>query len=193
MNDETTPIKPVNKNTIWIVVTLLLLIGNIVLLVSLMNVKGDLERYSDSADEISNLEIEISDCRVRLDDAIARDKIKERRVGTLDKQVKKLREEVKGISGLSRQTIREFINTGLRNPEQDIIADLMKHPNLIPIKSGSGDGMKFYEKKKVFILSPDLVFAHFSDGTKNGTMILEYSITSDGRISWVPLKAYEGI
>lgn len=192
MTNYTVQAKPVNKNIIWIIITSLLLTGNIFLLVSITNAKSDLERYSDAADEISNLDIELSDCRVRLDDALAREKDKERRVESLDRQVKKLREEAKGTSKLSSQTIREFKNTGLRNPEQNIITDLMKHPNLIPVKSGSDDGMKFYDKKKIFVLSRNLVFAHFSDGNKNGTMILEYSITSDGRISWLPIKAYEG-
>jgi len=192
MTNDTIPAKPVNKNIIWIIITLLLLIGNILLLVSLMNAKSDLERFSDAADEISNLDIELSDCRVRLDDALAREKDKDRKAESLGKQVKKLREEAIGISRLSAQTIREFKNTGLRNPEQNIITDLIKHPNLIPVKSGSDNGMKFYDKKKIFVLSRNLVFAHFSDGNKGGTMILEYSITSDGRISWVPIKAYEG-
>jgi len=188
MNNDTAPAKPVNKNIVWIIITILLLIGNIFLLVSLTKTKSELERYRDPGEEISNLEIEIADCRVRLDDALAREKDNERRVKSLNRQIKRLREEVIGISKLSRQTIREFKNKGLKNPEQEIIADLMRHPNLIPIKSGSGDGMKFYDKKKVFVLSRNLVFAHFSDGNKNGTMILEYSITSDGRISWVPIK-----
>ena len=192
MTNDTIPAKPVNKNIIWIIITLLLLIGNILLLVSLMNAKSDLERFSDAADEISNLDIELSDCRVRLDDAMAREKDKDRKAESLGKQVNRLREEAIGISRLSAQTIREFKNKGLRNPEQNIITDLMKHPNLIPVKSGSDNGMKFYDKKKIFVLSRNLVFAHFSDGNKGGTMILEYSITSDGRISWVPIKAYEG-
>jgi hypothetical protein len=192
MTNDTIPAKPVNRNIIWIIITLLFLIGNVFLMVSLSNAKDDLERYSDAADEISNLEIELADCRVRLDDALARDEEKGWRVQSLQKQVKKLREEAIGISRLSEQTIREFKNKGLRNPEENIITDLIKHPNLIPVKSGSDDGMKFYDKKKIFVLSRNLVFAHFSDGNKGGTMILEYSITSDGRISWVPIKAYEG-
>lgn len=192
MSHDTVSAKPVNKSTIWIIITMLLLIGNIIMLVSLMKTKGDLERYADSADEISNLEIELSDCRVRLDDAKASEQDKERRVTSLDKQVKKLREEAIGISRLSRQAVRAFKNSGLRNPEQDIITDLIKHPNLIPVKSGSDGGMKFYDKKEIFVLSSNLVFAQFSDGNKNGSMILEYSVTSDGRISWVPIKAYEG-
>jgi hypothetical protein len=68
----------------------------------------------------------------------------------------------------------------------------MKNSHLIPVNSGVEGGMKFYDKKKVYVMSRNLVFAHFSDGTKNGIMILEYSVTSDGRISWVPIKAYEG-
>lgn len=192
MSNDAASAKPVNKSVIWIIVVLLLLIGNIFLLVSLSNARDDLERYSDPADEISNLEIDLADCRVRLDDAIAREKDKERRVNSLDNQVKKLREEAQEKSKLSIQTIREFKNTGLRNPEQDIINDLMKNSQLIPIKSGTEAGMKFYDKKKVYVMSRNLVFAHFSDGTKNGVMVLEYNIKSDGRINWVPIKAYEG-
>jgi len=130
MNNDTVPAKPVNKNALWIIITVLLLIGNILLVVSLMSNKSDLERYSDAADEISNLEIDLSDCFVRLEDAVAREKDKDNVVNRLDKQVKKLQEEVRGMSGLSRQAIREFQNKGLRTPEQDIIADLLKHPNL---------------------------------------------------------------
>ncbi|MCP4704072.1 MAG: hypothetical protein GY865_05640 [candidate division Zixibacteria bacterium] len=192
MTDDTTPTKPVNKNALWIIITILLMVGNILLLISLMSTKADLERFSEPADEISNLDIELSDCRVRLDDATAREKDKDRQITRLENKNKKLKDEVKGMSGLSSQAIRKFKNSGLNRPELEIIDDLMKHPNLIPVKSGSLDGMKFYEKKKVFILSENLVYAHFSDGTKNGTMILEYSVTSDGRISWVPIKAYEG-
>ena len=192
MSNKETPAKPVNKNVLWIIITVLLLIGNIILIVSLMNAKGDLERYSEPADEISNLEINLSDCFVRLDDAIAREKDKDRQVTRLENQVKKLRKEAKDKAGLSRQAVREFQNSGLRNPEKEIIADLLKHPNLIPAKSGVVEGMKFFEQNKILILSRELVFAPFTDGTKSGKMILEYSITSDGRISWVPIKAYEG-
>ncbi len=192
MSNDTVQSKPVNKNVLWIIITVLLLIGNIILIVSLMNTKSALERYSEPADEISNLEINLSDCFVRLDDAIAREKDKDRQVTRLKNQVKKLREEAQDKAGLSRQAVREFQNKGLQRPEQEIIADLLKHPNLIPAKSGVVEGMKFFEQKKIIILSREIVFAPFTDGTKSGKMILEYSITSDGRISWVPIKAYEG-
>ncbi len=192
MSNDTNPTKPVNKNVLWIIITVLLLVGNVILLVSLMNTKSDLERYSEPADEISNLEINLSDCYVRLDDAIAREKDKELQITRLDKQITKLREEAKDKAGLSRQAVREFQNSGLRNPEKEIIDDLLKHPNLIPAKSGVIEGMKFFEQNKIIILSRELVYAPFTDGTKSGKMLLEYSITSDGRISWTPIKAYEG-
>jgi hypothetical protein len=79
--------------------------------------------------------------------------------------------------------IERFKEKGLSNPVQDIVSDLMKHPELIPYKAKAGGEMHFYEKE-IWILNEKWVYAYFEDGHFAGYLLLEYSISDEGKINW---------
>ena len=191
MAENTIQPKSTGKNIAIIIIMVVLLAGNIIFIFSWQGTKSEVDRYSDAADEIAALDRELTDCWVRLDDADENKKVLERRIETLDKRIQKMRDEVIGISSMSKEAAREMRAKGLSNPEQNIISDLMKHSELIRQKPISGGRMGFYDRKKIFVLNEHFVYAHFSDGNFHGTMILEYDVSDNAEISWKVLKAYE--
>jgi len=206
-NPETVPNRK-NSKIVWILITLILIASNIILLVSFIHAKGSStsggtaagsstlsdRTAGDNPDEIiSDLQIDLADCRVRLDDALAREKDYERQIDSQKRNIQKLQTDVMGLSTLSAGAMQDFRKKGLANPERDIIADLMAHPELIPVKPTEGATMGFYNKKQIFVLNRYIVYAQFTDGKKIGTMLLEYEVEDGGKIKWKPLKAYESL
>jgi len=80
-------------------------------------------------------------------------------------------------------------NLGLKDPVNDIIADLNKHPELIPFKGVLGGTMRFAGKEGVHILNIHYVLATFDDGHIEGSMLLQYDVAPGGKISWKALNA----
>jgi len=72
---------------------------------------------------------------------------------------------------------------GLSDPVREIIDDLIKHSELIPYKGILGGTMEFYDRE-IWILNNKWVFAYFEDGHVMGYLLLEYSISDDGKIEW---------
>ena len=91
---------------------------------------------------------------------------------------------------LSSQEIRYLKKKGLKNPVNDIIADLVKHNELIPYQGVLGGKMGFHSEKDIYVLSTKLVRASFDDGHTGGWMLLEYQITDRNKISWKVLESY---
>ena len=91
---------------------------------------------------------------------------------------------------LSAEEIQYLKDQGLKNPVNDIIADLMKHPELIPYQGSVGGKMGFYSKKDIYVVSTNMVRASFDDGHKEGWMLLEYEVQDGNEISWKVLEAY---
>lgn len=85
------------------------------------------------------------------------------------------------INGLKQQ--------GFNGSIQDIIDDLVKHPELIPYAGVLGGKMGFYSPENICVLSDKWVYAGFDDGHINGYMLLAYSITN-GTISWEVIDSY---
>lgn len=85
--------------------------------------------------------------------------------------------------------INEMKKKGLANPVDDIISDLQKHPELIPYNGTLGGTMGFYFKKEIWVLNSKWVFAYFEDGHTSGYLLLEYTVTDDGRINWKRIAA----
>lgn len=191
MNENAVPPKTSGKNIIWIILVIILLAGNAVFIISWLGAKSKVDRYSNAADEIAALDRDLTDCWVRLDDSEEAKKVLERRIDALEKRINKMRDEVIGISSMSREASRALREKGLQNPEEDIITDLMNHPELIQYQPILGGKMGFYNKKKIFVLNEHFVYAHFSDGHTSGTMILEYDVDDNAEISWQVLKAYK--
>jgi len=90
---------------------------------------------------------------------------------------------------LSSQEVRQLKKKGLNNPVDDIIADLMKHNELIPFRGVLGGKMGFYSKEGIYVLSTKLVRASFDDGHTNGWILFEYQVTG-GKITWKVLESY---
>ncbi len=91
---------------------------------------------------------------------------------------------------LSLQEIQDLKKMGLKNPVNDIIADLMKHNELIPYPGVLGGKMGFHSEKDIYVVSTRLVRASFDDGHKEEWMLLEYQVTGRNKISWKVLESY---
>jgi len=91
---------------------------------------------------------------------------------------------------LSSQEIQYLKKKGLKNPVNDVIADLMKHNELIPYQGVLGGKMGFYSEKNIYVVSTKLIRASFDDGHTGGWMLLEYQVTNGNKISWKVLESY---
>ena len=99
-------------------------------------------------------------------------------------------ETVQGRSLLRSWDIANLQKHGLSDPEEDLIADLMQHSELIPYKGVMGGTMGFYSSQDIHILSSRWVFAAFEDGHIGGHMLLEYRVDPGGKIHWRVIVAY---
>lgn len=86
--------------------------------------------------------------------------------------------------------LKRLRGKGLEDPVDDLIADLMEHPELIPYKGTLGGQMGFYHARHIHVLTPKWVFAFFEDGHNCGDMLLEYQVSPGGRISWRVIDSY---
>ncbi|AET67761.1 hypothetical protein Desor_2157 [Desulfosporosinus orientis DSM 765] len=66
---------------------------------------------------------------------------------------------------------------------QDIVNDLIKHPELIPYEGVLGGKMGFYNKDEIYVLTDQWVCAYFNDGHIGGSLLLSYKI-NNGAIEW---------
>jgi hypothetical protein len=101
----------------------------------------------------------------------------------------KYRELLEMGSKLDSSQIEQLRRKGLSDPVEDIITDLRKHNELIPFKGVLGGTMGFYSSEDIMLISK-WVFAPFEDGHIGGYMLLEYKVSSDGKISWKVIDAY---
>ena len=111
----------------------------------------------------------------------------------LSAQISLLQEALKkqGIApGLGAEDILALRKQGLKNPVEDIKADLLSRPDLIPQKGVAGGTMGFHSAENIYVLSPRWVLASFEDGHITGKMLLEYSVQGPAKISWKVLSSY---
>lgn len=92
--------------------------------------------------------------------------------------------------GLNRWDLEKFQRRGLKDPLKEIIADLQKHPELIPYKGVLGGRMGFYFADMIWVLNKKWVLAYFEDGHIGGWMLLEFKVFQGGKISWKVLESY---
>jgi len=90
---------------------------------------------------------------------------------------------------LDEMYVESLKKLGLKDPVNDIKADLMSHPELIPYEGVLGGRMGFYSKDNIRIIY-DRVFTYFDDGHIGGFMVLEYKVAPYGKISWKVLYSY---
>jgi hypothetical protein len=83
----------------------------------------------------------------------------------------------------------ELQHKGLTDPTQDLIKDLILHPELIPEPAVLGGTMTF-SVDEAFILTDKWLFTSFSDGHVKGYILLEYEVSNSGKISWKVIQSY---
>jgi len=84
-------------------------------------------------------------------------------------------------SHLRKSEVLEFKKKGLEEPANDIVADLMKRRDLIPLE---GALEWRFVKSDLVILSNKWVIATFEDGHISGRALLEYEVADGGEVSW---------
>jgi hypothetical protein len=88
------------------------------------------------------------------------------------------------VAGLSEHDIALLKQRGLKNPAADIAYDLVNNRGFILHEASFEKEIGFYFRSNVQILTPQWVLADFDNGQMCGKVILEYSVTDDGRIAW---------
>jgi hypothetical protein len=73
---------------------------------------------------------------------------------------------------------------GLEDPVRDLVADLRRHPEVIPYPGVLGGRMGFYDSDRIRVLNDFWVYAPFEDGHVAGDAIFGYRVSPGGRISW---------
>lgn len=99
-------------------------------------------------------------------------------------------QRIKNQPGLQPGKVDELKKKGLEHPVADLVADLQKHPELIPYKGVLGGTMAFGFPDKIYVLTDRYVLAYFEDGHIAGWMLLEYTVGRGGKISWRVTDAY---
>ncbi len=132
----------------------------------------------------------LSDCRVRLEDALANEEQLNIDKTRMQKMLDDLQMKVEAPNvEVDERTVKAIQNMGLSNPVYNLRHDLMQHAELIPFEGKGGAKMRFPSQEGITVLSPHLVFARFSDGSDNGTMVLEFKVGKDNKINWKVLQA----
>jgi hypothetical protein len=116
---------------------------------------------------------------------------------TLTAQIADLQERLaaqEGITldqpGLLPWELEELQKKGLADPIRDLVADLQKHPELIPHEGVLGGTMAFGFPQKIHVLTDRYVLAYFEDGHIAGWMLLTYDVARGGRITWQRIDSY---
>ena len=114
----------------------------------------------------------------------------EQRLESLKEKTKQGTSKSANVIELHSWDIEEMKRRGLKEPVKDIISDLMRHKELIPYKGSVGGTMNFYSEDQIRILTNKWVLAYFEDGHNGWYLLLEYEVTSDGKIKWKALASY---
>ncbi len=108
---------------------------------------------------------------------------------SLLKHRSEIRREQPSIPMMNQREYGQLEGSGIENPENDLVTDLMGRADLIPFDGIAGGTMGFYAPENIFIMNDRWVFAYFEDGHIAGNMLLEFTVT-EGEIEWRVLEAY---
>ncbi|WP_210463651.1 hypothetical protein [Rufibacter roseolus] len=90
------------------------------------------------------------------------------------------------IGTLSEGEVQRLKNKGLKNPEADLMNDLMrKQKSLLPTTGTAGGTMAIQD---VRILNDRHALAYFEDGHNGGYLLLRYAV-NNGAITWTRLDS----
>ncbi len=87
----------------------------------------------------------------------------------------------------SDEEINQLREKGFQDPIKDIINDLREHEELIFYKGVLGGTMHFAD---IYVLCSKWVCASFDNGHIDGKMLLKYSVSKRGVLSWEIIDSY---
>jgi hypothetical protein len=131
--EKSPEIKPSRERLIWIIFVAVLFIGNALLLYGFYNTRS----------QLSDIDITLTDYRVRLDDALEREKSNKTQKESLDRRLQEMRANLRLAVDLPEERIAELKEAGLDNPINQLKGDLIKHAELIPLESTRGRKYRF--------------------------------------------------
>jgi hypothetical protein len=125
------------------------------------------------------------------DDLRARVAVLDARAHARLQEVDSLRTRLKALASSPIDAIEIGLlrRRGLENPVQDLVADLQRHPEIIPYQGVLGGRMGFYDRDRIRVLNDSWVYALFDDGHIVGHGIFGYHVASGGKISWRVIAA----
>ncbi len=86
--------------------------------------------------------------------------------------------------------VADLKREGLTDPVPMLVADLERHPELIPYPGVLGGTMGFYDSTAIHVLDDQWVYAYFEDGHISGYGLFRYRILPGGRIQWRKVVAH---
>ena len=83
-----------------------------------------------------------------------------------------------------------FTTPEINISEKGIKDDLINRAAVLDIKGVKGGKISFNDRERINILNDKWVMAYFDDGHIDGSVLLEYKIEIDGKISWRVIDVY---
>jgi len=84
--------------------------------------------------------------------------------------------------------LEQLRRAGLHDPEREILADLARHPELIPFPGVEGGTMRFYAGQGRLVTG-EWAYGYFEDGHVAGRGLFEFRVGPGGRITWKRITA----
>ncbi len=192
----------------WKIATAILALVSLTLLATVLNYKSQVDDMTQQGKE---LQTQLGDCESRADKALAQGETlktdisncksqlstTEQREKTFMAEAANVKAQVVGLQtsvadlkataltrSLNPRLIDEFKSKGLKDPLNDIVADLEQHNELIPYEGWHGSKMCFCFPSEIQVLNSKWVHAYFEDGYNCGYMLLAYQVEEGGKISW---------
>ncbi len=91
---------------------------------------------------------------------------------------------IRAKPGLSAAEREDFRKSGLRNPQDDLIADLGSREDLMPLEGVFGARPSFYREVRLYILNGKWAYASWDMGGRLGQRLFEYTVSGSGEIRW---------
>lgn len=168
------------ERKIWIVIAAVLFIVGVVSIIYAANARREMINFEDN---LINCAMELEEKENQLND-------NQSRINILEQDLEAASLGAIGKAQLSEKYVNLYKEWGLKNPAQNIISDLIKHNELIPYSGTQGRAMRFYNRRQIYVISPNKVFANFGDQIISGWMLLQYRVKDGGDISWKVLDSY---
>lgn len=163
------------ERIIWIILLLVIIVGSALVI---SKFQTTLTGFNQTVKDLEEEEISWTQREADLTTEIS----------NLKAKVAKQTEEINKHPGADPTIAIELKRKGLDGGPDQVVADLLKHNELIPYEGVLGGKMAFF-KDNTYVISDKWVLAYFEDGHMNGNMLLGYSVKS-GIISWKVIDSY---